>query len=33
LITINFKGEGEIGPKEIEKMIRVLEAQKAALED
>jgi hypothetical protein len=33
LITINFKGEGEIGPKEIEKMIRVLEAQKLALED
>lgn len=33
LVTINFKGEGEIGPKEIEKMIRVLEAQKLALED
>lgn len=33
IITINFKGDGEIGPKEIEKMIRVLEAQKAALED
>lgn len=33
LVTINFKGEGEIGPKEIEKMIRVLEAQKSALED
>lgn len=32
-ITINFKGEGEIGPKEIEKMILVLQAQKAALED
>ncbi|WP_299568017.1 hypothetical protein [uncultured Sulfitobacter sp.] len=33
LVTINFKGEGEIGPREIEKMIRVLEAQKLALED
>ncbi|MEM9247029.1 MAG: hypothetical protein AAGA67_14995 [Cyanobacteria bacterium P01_F01_bin.153] len=33
LVTINFKGEGEVGPKEIEKMIRVLEAQKLALED
>lgn len=33
LVTVNFKGEGEIGPKEIERMIRVLEAQKAALED
>lgn len=33
LVTINFKGEGEIGPREIEKMIRVLEAQKSALED
>ena len=33
LVTINFKGEGEIGPKEIEKMIRILEAQKLALED
>lgn len=33
LVTINFKGEGEIGPREIEKMIKVLEAQKAALED
>ena len=33
IITINFKGEGDIGPKEIEKMIRVLEAQKLALED
>ena len=33
IVTINFKGEGEIGPKEIEKMIRVLEAQKLALED
>lgn len=33
LVTINFKGEGDIGPKEIEKMIRVLEAQKSALED
>lgn len=33
LVTINFKGDGEIGPKEIEKMIRVLEAQKLALED
>lgn len=33
LVTINFKGEGGIGPKEIEKMIRVLEAQKLALED
>ncbi|MBL4916156.1 hypothetical protein [Szabonella alba] len=33
LVTINFKGEGEIGPKEIQKMILVLEAQKSALED
>ncbi|QYX56511.1 hypothetical protein K1T73_15915 [Roseovarius sp. SCSIO 43702] len=33
IVTINFKGEGDIGPKEIEKMIRVLEAQKLALED
>jgi len=33
IVTINFKGDGEIGPKEIEKMIRVLEAQKLALED
>ncbi|MEO1315000.1 MAG: hypothetical protein AAFW01_00145 [Pseudomonadota bacterium] len=33
LVTINFKGEGNIGPREIEKMIRVLEAQKLALED
>lgn len=33
LVTINFKGEGEIGPREIQKMITVLEAQKLALED
>ncbi len=33
LVTINFKGEGGIGPREIEKMIKVLEAQKLALED
>ncbi len=33
LVTINFKGEGEIGPREIEKMIKVLEAQRLALED
>lgn len=33
IVTINFKGEGEIGPKEIEKILRVLEAQKLALED
>ncbi|MEM6388705.1 MAG: hypothetical protein AAF825_02585 [Pseudomonadota bacterium] len=33
IVTINFKGEGDIGPREIEKMIRVLEAQKLALED
>ena len=33
LVTINFRGQGEIGPREIEKMIKVLEAQKLALED
>lgn len=33
LVTINYKGDGEIGPREIEKMIAILEAQKAALED
>jgi hypothetical protein len=33
LVTINYKGEEEIGPREIEKMIKILEAQKLALED
>ena len=33
LITINYKGAEEIGPREIEKMIAILEAQKLALED
>jgi len=33
LITINYRGEGEIGPREIEKIIAILEAQKIALED
>ncbi|MBO6724622.1 MAG: hypothetical protein JJ911_03020 [Rhizobiaceae bacterium] len=33
LITINYKGDDEIGPREIDKMIKILEAQKAALED
>lgn len=33
LITINYKGSDEIGPREIEKMIAILEAQKLALED
>lgn len=33
LVTIHYKGEEEIGPKEIEKMIAILEAQKAALQD
>lgn len=33
LITINYKGADEIGPKEIEKMIAILQAQKTALED
>lgn len=32
LVTIHFKGDGEIGPKEIERMIRILEAQKQVLE-
>jgi len=32
LITINYKGADEIGPKEIEKMIAILQAQKLALE-
>lgn len=33
LITINYKGKDEIGPREIEKMISILQAQKAALEE
>ena len=33
LITINYKGTDEIGPKEIEKMIAILQAQKLALEE
>lgn len=33
LITINYQGEDELGPREIEKMIAILTAQKAALED
>jgi hypothetical protein len=33
LITINYKGAEEIGPKEIEKMISILQAQKKALEE
>jgi hypothetical protein len=33
LITINYKGAEEIGPKEIAKMIAILEAQKTALEE
>ena len=33
LVTINYKGADEIGPREIEKMIAILEAQKLALED
>lgn len=33
LITINYKGTDEIGPKEIQKMITILEAQKLALEE
>ncbi len=33
LITINYKGEDDIGPREIQKMIAILEAQKLALED
>lgn len=33
LVTINYKGTEEIGPKEIAKMIAILEAQKLALED
>jgi hypothetical protein len=33
LITINYKGADEIGPKEIEKMIAILQAQKLALEE
>jgi hypothetical protein len=33
LVTISFKGEGEIGPKEIDRLILVLEAQKSVLED
>lgn len=33
LITINYKGKEDIGPREIEKMIAILQAQKLALED
>lgn len=33
LVTINYQGEGEVGPAEINKIIKILEAQKAALED
>lgn len=33
LVTINYKGLEEIGPREIEKMISILQAQKIALED
>jgi len=33
LVTISYKGEGEIGPKEIDKLILVLEAQKSVLQD
>lgn len=33
LITINYQGEGEVGPKEIQKIIAILEVQKTALED
>lgn len=33
LVTINYKGADDIGPREIEKMIAILEAQKLALED
>ena len=33
LITINYKGKEDIGPREIDKMIKILEAQKTALED
>ena len=33
LITINYKGSEDIGPREIQKMITILEAQKLALED
>jgi hypothetical protein len=33
LVTINYRGEEEIGPREIEKMISILQAQKTALED
>ncbi|MEO9492397.1 MAG: hypothetical protein ABJM26_10770 [Anderseniella sp.] len=33
LITINYKGADDIGPREIQKMIAILEAQKLALED
>ena len=33
LVTINYKGTDDIGPREIEKMIAILEAQKLALED
>ena len=33
LVTISFKGEGEIGPKEIDRLILVLEAQKSVLQE
>lgn len=33
LITINYQGSEDIGPREIEKMIAILQAQKLALED
>jgi hypothetical protein len=33
LVTINYKGKEEIGPREIEKMISILQAQKLALEE
>ena len=32
-VLIYFRGEGEITPKEIGKLIAMLQAQKAALED
>lgn len=33
LVTIYYKGSDDIGPREIEKMIAILQAQKVALED
>jgi len=33
VVTVSYKGEEEIGPLEIEKLIRMLEAQKLALEE